>query len=90
VPQAQLTVAGSGGQMYINRRSRVENGNPGPIDFISTHPYPMDMPFRGKTVHRSVNSTHDDLQLLRKMVNSSPYPKAEIHLQQGSRPKWNV
>jgi hypothetical protein len=50
----------------------------------------MDMPFRGKTVHRSVNSTHDDLQLLRKMVNSSPYPKAEIHLQKGSRPKWNV
>jgi hypothetical protein len=28
-PQAQLTVACSGGQVYPNRRSRVENGNPG-------------------------------------------------------------
>lgn len=55
-----------------------------PVDFISTHPYPMDMQYRGKTVHRSVNSTRDDLRLLRKMVDSSPYPKAEIHLTEWS------
>jgi xylan 1,4-beta-xylosidase len=55
-----------------------------PVDFISTHPYPMDMQYRGKTVHRSVNSTHDDLLLLRKMVDASPFPHAEIHLTEWS------
>jgi len=54
------------------------------VDFISTHPYPMDMQYRGKTVHRSVNSTHDDLLLLRKMVDASPFPHAEIHLTEWS------
>jgi hypothetical protein len=28
-PQTQLRSAFSGGQVYVNRRSRVENGNPG-------------------------------------------------------------
>ena len=55
-----------------------------PVDFISTHPYPMDMKYHGKTVHRSVNSTRDDLRLLRKMVDGSPFPKAEIHLTEWS------
>lgn len=55
-----------------------------PVDFISTHPYPMDMQYRGKTVHRSVNSTRDDLRLLRKMVDTSSFPKAEIHLTEWS------
>lgn len=55
-----------------------------PIDFISTHPYPMDMQYRGKTVHRGVNSTRDDLLLLRKMVDASAFPHAEIHLTEWS------
>lgn len=55
-----------------------------PVDFISTHPYPMDMQYRGKTVHRSVNSTRDDLLLLRKMVDASAFPHAEIHLTEWS------
>ena len=55
-----------------------------PIDFISTHPYPMDMQYRGKTVHRGVNSTREDLLLLRKMVDASPFPHAEIHLTEWS------
>ena len=55
-----------------------------PLDFISTHPYPMDFEVDGKKVHRSVNSTRDDLRLLRKLVNASPYPKAEIHLTEWS------
>ena len=55
-----------------------------PVDFISTHPYPMDMMYRGKNVHRSVNSTRDDLRLLRHIVDASPFPKAEIHLTEWS------
>jgi xylan 1,4-beta-xylosidase len=35
-------------------------------------------------MHRGVNSTHDDLQLLRKLVDASPYPLAEIHLTEWS------
>ena len=55
-----------------------------PVDFVSTHPYPMDMEYRGKTVHRSVNSTRDDLRLIRKMVDAGPFPRAEIHLTEWS------
>ena len=58
-----------------------------PIDFISTHPYPMDFVSEEKSkvlMHRGVNSTHDDLQLLRKLVDASPYPLAEIHLTEWS------
>jgi xylan 1,4-beta-xylosidase len=35
-------------------------------------------------LHRGVNSTHDDLLLLRKLVDASPYPHAEIHLTEWS------
>ena len=55
-----------------------------PVDFLSTHPYPMDFTAHGQNMHRSVNSTRDDLRLLRKMVDSSPYPHAEIHLTEWS------
>ncbi len=60
-----------------------------PLDFISTHPYPTDFaidPGGGaKTqVRRSINSTHDDLATLRRMVDASAYPHAEIQLTE-----WN-
>ncbi len=59
-----------------------------PVDFISTHPYPTDFALDGHGVcigrSRSVNSTRDDLQWLRKFVDSSPYPQAEIHLTEWS------
>lgn len=58
-----------------------------PVDFISTHPYPMDFAIDENSkvlLHRGVNSTHDDLLLLRKLVDASPYPHAEIHLTE-----WN-
>jgi xylan 1,4-beta-xylosidase len=55
-----------------------------PVDFLSTHPYPSDFTARGQTMHRSVNSTRDDLRLLRKMVGASPFPHAEIHLTEWS------
>lgn len=55
-----------------------------PVDFVSTHPYPMDMQYRGKIVHRSVDSIRDDLRLIRKIVDAGPFPHAEIHLTEWS------
>jgi xylan 1,4-beta-xylosidase len=52
-----------------------------PVDFISTHPYPTDIPFNnGKGTVRDVDATLKDLQWLRAVVDKSAYPKAEIHL----------
>ena len=60
-----------------------------PLDFISTHPYPTDFPIdaSGSTVsqlRRSIDSTKQDLTTLRKMVNASAYPHAEIQLTEWS------
>jgi xylan 1,4-beta-xylosidase len=60
-----------------------------PVDFLSTHPYPADFEpdvknAKGVFMHRSVNSTRDDLALVRKIVDASPYPHAEIHLTEWS------
>jgi xylan 1,4-beta-xylosidase len=55
-----------------------------PVDFLSTHPYPSDFTVHGQSLHRGVNSTRDDLRLLRKMVDASPFPHAEIHLTEWS------
>jgi xylan 1,4-beta-xylosidase len=61
-----------------------------PVDFVSTHPYPQDfaidgpgMPKGGK-YRRSIDATRDDLRMLRKMIDESAYPKAEIQLTE-----WN-
>jgi len=55
-----------------------------PVDFVSTHPYPADFTSHGKNLHRGIDSTRDDLRLIRKMVDASPFPHAEIHLTE-----WN-
>ena len=61
-----------------------------PLDFISTHPYPQDFPLddllTGLTVRmkRGIDATRNDLRLLRKIVDGSPYPQAEIHLTEWS------
>lgn len=58
-----------------------------PVDFISTHPYPMDFTIDENSkvlLHRGVDSTHNDLLLLRKLVDASQYPHAEIHLTEWS------
>jgi xylan 1,4-beta-xylosidase len=58
-----------------------------PVDFVSTHPYPADFTADEKTktmMHRSVNSTRDDLRMVRKLVGASHYPHAEIHLTEWS------
>lgn len=55
-----------------------------PLDFLSTHPYPTDFALDGHGQcigrSRSVNSTRDDLRWLRRVIDGSPFPKAEIHL----------
>ncbi len=61
-----------------------------PVDFISTHPYPQDFaieePGTQQRVHfrRSIDATRNDLRTLRKMIDASPYPNAEIQLTE-----WN-
>ncbi len=62
-----------------------------PVDFVSTHPYPQDfeiddpkLPNGGKHLRRSIDATRDDLRMLRRMIDSSPYPHAEIQLTEWS------
>jgi xylan 1,4-beta-xylosidase len=60
-----------------------------PVDFVSTHPYPTDFPLDvagepQSRVRRNIDSTRTDLATLRKIVNASAYPKAEIQLTE-----WN-
>ena len=61
-----------------------------PLDFVSCHPYPTDWAldehtpggFRKST--RGVDATPRDLALVRKIVDASPFPSAEIHLTEWS------
>jgi xylan 1,4-beta-xylosidase len=54
--------------IWIDEILRCFHKNNLPVDFISTHPYPMDFKANGRLMHRSVNSTRDGLELLRKLV----------------------
>lgn len=61
-----------------------------PVDFVSTHAYPTDFALDpifgvGRNAVRYVNSVHDDLSWLKKVISKSRYPKAEIHITE-----WNV
>lgn len=59
-----------------------------PVDFVSTHPYPTDYALdregqrTGRT--RPADSCEMDLRWLRKTIDASPYPQAELHLTE-----WN-
>jgi len=61
-----------------------------PVDFVSTHPYPQDFAIdepgkpRGQGYRRSIDSTRDDLRTLRRIIDASPYPHAEVHLTEWS------
>lgn len=59
-----------------------------PVDFVSTHPYPTDFALDGygktRGFSRSVDSTRNDLKLLKEIVAASAYPTAEIHLTEWS------
>ena len=56
-----------------------------PVDFVSVHPYPTDWaldehtPGEFKRSTREVGATPRDLRLIRKIVDESPFPQAEIH-----------
>jgi len=61
-----------------------------PVDFVSTHPYPQDFAIddpsspRKSEFRRSINSTRDDLRTLRRIIDTSAYPHAEIQLTEWS------
>jgi xylan 1,4-beta-xylosidase len=58
-----------------------------PVDFVSTHPYPTDIPFGHDITAmrtRPSDATLTDLQWLRKTISQSSYPSAEIHLTEWS------
>lgn len=61
-----------------------------PVDFVSTHPYPQDFAIEDSGTNkrmylrRSINATRDDLRTLRKLIDESPYPHAEVQLTE-----WN-
>jgi xylan 1,4-beta-xylosidase len=59
-----------------------------PVDFISCHPYPTDWAFdehgNGATYARHASATAADLAVLRRIVDASAFPEAEIHLTE-----WN-
>ncbi len=61
-----------------------------PVDFVSTHPYPQDFAIdepgkpKGKGYRRSIDSTRDDLRMLRRIMDASPFPHAEVHLTEWS------
>jgi xylan 1,4-beta-xylosidase len=76
--------------VWIDDFLRYCHDNHLPLDFVSTHPYPQDfaidepgMP-KGNGYRRSIDSTRDDLRTMRRIINASPYSKAEIHLTE-----WN-
>jgi xylan 1,4-beta-xylosidase len=76
--------------VWIDDFLRYCHDNHLPVDFVSTHPYPQDfaidepgMP-KGKGYRRSIDSTSDDLRTMRRIIDASPYPNAEIHLTE-----WN-
>jgi xylan 1,4-beta-xylosidase len=59
-----------------------------PVDFVSCHPYPLgwalDGDGQGTTFSRHASATADDLAALRRLVDESAFPRAEIHLTE-----WN-
>jgi xylan 1,4-beta-xylosidase len=58
-----------------------------PIDFVSTHPYPTDIPFGHDVTGmrtRPSNATLVDLQWLRRVISQSAFSSAEIHITEWS------
>lgn len=76
--------------IWIDDFMRYCHENNLPVDFVSTHPYPQDFALdvpgqpRGRNLRRSIDATRDDLRMLRKIIDASLYPKAEIQLTE-----WN-
>ncbi len=57
------------------------------VDFVSTHPYPTDIPFGHDITGmrtRPSDATLRDLKWLRRVIDQSAFPSAEIHLTEWS------
>jgi xylan 1,4-beta-xylosidase len=59
-----------------------------PIDFLSTHLYPTDYAAdslgKVSAITRQRDATYLDLQLMRAIIENSPYPDAELHITEWS------
>jgi xylan 1,4-beta-xylosidase len=59
-----------------------------PLDFLSTHLYPTDYAAdstgRGKAITRHADATRQDLELMREIIEDSPYPDVELHITEWS------
>ncbi|MET7280085.1 hypothetical protein ABZS29_17760 [Kribbella sp. NPDC005582] len=59
-----------------------------PVDFVSCHPYPTDWALdehgRGAKLTRNSEATPSDLRKLRRLIDASAFPDAELHLTE-----WN-
>jgi xylan 1,4-beta-xylosidase len=88
----QAVATGEGGDwqpIWVEDFLKYCAANQLPVDFISTHPYPTDFPLdvAGESqsrVRRNIDSTRDDLATLRRIVDRSAYPHAEIQLTEWS------
>ena len=88
----QAIATGQGGDwqpIWVEAFLKYCDANHLPVDFVSTHPYPTDFPLdvAGESqsrVRRNIDSTRNDLATLRRIVNNSAYPHAEIQLTEWS------
>ncbi|QAY70839.1 GH39 family glycosyl hydrolase [Xylanimonas protaetiae] len=59
-----------------------------PVDFLSTHLYPTDFAADSlgnlNAITRRRDATYLDLQLMRTIIENSPYPDAELHITEWS------
>jgi xylan 1,4-beta-xylosidase len=74
--------------VWISQFFEFCNRNDLPVDFVSAHPYPTDWALdelgQVNQHTRGVDSTRNDLKLLRRMIDASHYADAEIHLTEWS------
>ena len=58
-----------------------------PLDFVSAHPYPSLYRYEGEELYETFYhplQTREDIQSLKEIMKSSPYPEAELQLNE-----WN-
>ncbi|ROR74217.1 GH39 family glycosyl hydrolase [Bogoriella caseilytica] len=59
-----------------------------PIDFFSTHLYPTDFAASSlnkvRAITRQKDATHRDLEVMRTVIENSPYPDAGLHITEWS------
>jgi xylan 1,4-beta-xylosidase len=89
---ANALATGEGGDwqpIWVEDFLRYCAANHLPVDFVSTHPYPTDFPLDvagepQSRVRRNIDSTRTDLTTMRRIVDHSAFPHAEIQLTEWS------